>query len=171
MEEQLMNDMDWEQADKETIQTLTIDLEAAYKQIRDLAEVIGSQNAFIASMKQRFADHGIAILEKSICELSREELVALNKSIPKIRFARADSPDKVKRATYEQQEKSNQVVAVEKSEEGLSKIMDIVTDYGRVDLEKYGIDPKTLNFKEGWGPNGKIVKPSFFQKLIRFFLT
>jgi predicted nuclease with TOPRIM domain len=151
MEEQLMNDMDWEQADKETIQTLTIDLEAAYKQIRDLAEVIGSQNAFIASMKQRFADHGIAILEKSICELSREELVALNKSIPKIRFARADSPDKVKRATYEQQEKSNQVVAVEKSEEGLS------INYGhRNGLRQSGPRkiwnrPKDLEFQRGLG--------------------
>lgn len=170
MEDRVSNDMNWEQVDKDTIEALNINLEAAYKQIRDLAEVISSQNQTIANMRQRFKDHGITITEKSISELTREELVALNKSIPAVRFNRADNPDKLKRSTYEDDLKTCQTIAKDREEECAGDLLNIITDYGRVDLEKYGIDPQTMNFKPGWGPNGKIERPSLFKRFLRFIL-
>jgi hypothetical protein len=161
-----MNDIDWQQVDKETVNILQINLEAAYKQIRDLADVINSQNDYIANLKQRFRDHGIDILEKSITELTREELIRLNKSIPAIRTRKASNPDKIKMPTTYDME-SMKKDAQNHYEGVLLGLINLVTV--GVDLEKYGIDPTTLNFKPGYGPNGKIENPKIEEPKITFW--
>ena len=162
-------EIDLEATDKETIVQLQNNLNDAYKNIRDLGEVIRSQETLIQNMKQRFKDHGIHILEKSIVETTREELEKINKSIPAIRTRKAGK--RQLGPSFEEQLKFHK----RNTENVISNMIENITT--GIDLEKYGIDPKTLLFKPGWGPNGKLpepdinpaLKPNLLQKVKNFF--
>lgn len=167
------SDFDLHQSDKETIDALNLALEDAYKQINDLGQVVRSQDVFIQDLKQRFKDHGIYILEKSIVETTREELKKINSSIPKCRTRKAGKPSP--QPTMAEQAIRFAEDEKENKEEVFDRMLKGITS--GVDLEKYGIDPNTLCFKPGWGPNGKIepklevkaeTKLSFLQRVKKF---
>lgn len=143
-------------ADKETIDALNLALEDAYKQISGLGDVVKSQNILIQDLKQRLKDHGIFVLEKSIVETTREELKKINASIPKHRTVKAGTPgpqptmaETLVRYAEDDEERQNNVFA--------NMLGHMASG---VDLEKHGIDPVTLCFKPGYGPNGKIETPA-----------
>ena len=146
-----MNDMNWDDVKND---------------VRDLQALIISQNIYIEGLKQRLKDHGLTVVEKSPYETTREEVIAANKSIPPVRFKRANNPEKTKMSTPTEQYKAIEDQA--KDFNPLVALARSLTD--QIDLEKYGIGPVTLNFKPGWGPNGYTPpKLTFWQKIKRFF--
>lgn len=141
--------------DKETIKQLENNLEFAYKQIRDLGDVLSAQNLFISDLKQRLKDNGIHILEKSIVETTREELAKINASIPAVRTRKVG--ERQPQPTLEKQIQHFAERTYENKDDVFATMIESMVK--GVDLEKHGIDPKTFLFKPGWGPNGKIPEP------------
>lgn len=156
------------QAEKDYIKALNEELDSAYRTINYLIESVNEQDLFIDKLRQRLKDHDIKFLEKSIFETTREELAAINKCIPTKRTLKADNPNKLKMPTFEEQKE-----LYSKPDNNLeSTLSNLVKSLvSTVDLEKYNIDPATLHFKEGYGPNGKIipVKPTLLHKVKNFF--
>lgn len=166
-----MNDMDFSQADQETIESLQLDLDSAYEQIRELAQLIRQQDSMIASMRERFKAHGIHVLERPISETLLEDLKKISDSIPKSRTTRAKSDFKERNLTLEEQIKQYR----QQLEENNPWDMLVKQVTSGVDLEKYGIDPNTLNFKPGYGPKATDAdvqtpkKLTFWQRLKALF--
>lgn len=148
---------------KITLAALRDELETAYKVIVDLGDVIKNQDLTIAKLRERLESHGIKVLEKTISELTREELIALNKSIPKSRFQRVDSKDKAKPLTAKELAKTITDNTTSNMENVLGNI--VTNMFSGAALEKHGIDPNTMTFKPGWGPNGRIIESVIPKKL------
>lgn len=141
--------------DKETIKQLENNLEFAYEQIRGLGDVVKAQNLFISDLKQRLKDNNIHVLEKSILETTREELAKINASIPAVRTRKVG--ERQPQPTLEKQIQHFAELTYENKDDVFANMVQSLVK--GVDLDKHGIDPKTMMFKPGWGPNGKIPEP------------
>jgi hypothetical protein len=160
-----MNDMDFQLSDKETIEALNANLEHAYSQIEQLGQIVRDQDRMIQTLKDRLKANNIYFLEKSIVETTREELAKINSCIPESRTKKAFGV-RTKQPTWQKEEELANSAAKNGNEYVLAIIESITKD---VDLDKYGIDPVTLNFKAGYGPSSMAptppVKFTLFQKM------
>lgn len=161
----MLPDFDMQQSDQDSIDALMAMLENEKKVNDDLVMIIGLQDKMIDRLRKRMQGHGLSVLEKSIVETSREELALINKCIPREHTTRAKNPDAMKRDHYREQA---EIIhhAHERYSEAMASMLASITN--GVDLEKYGIDPLTMCFKPGWGPDGQIPIP-WWRRFLNFF--
>lgn len=160
-------DFDQTQADQDSIDGLIKLVEQERNMTSDLLTVIHKQDFVIQKLRGRLSEHGIHVLEKSIVETSREELAKINKSVPPCRTARAKNP-------YKKPIPPHETTTAQYKQQAADRYTSMIAGFSHVfegiDLEQYGIDPKTMLFKPGWGPDGKIPEPlTFWQKFKLLF--